>query len=290
MLAVATVDDALPPVLPFTVLDGGPLPVRPRRGRLTFRQAVAILRALVPVPATRWEQLTFPAGWLGPALPAAPAAIEPAGERGYQRSRQQLTLPWPPKWWRRRHSSARKGYGPRVVLAKGLTEAERKASKDRSLFYPGWDRERPRTRADCARVPRPCPWVSCRHHLFLDCPDVGQDPRVKLNFPGREPAELPATGSCSLDVAERASAGGYGCQTGPGGGVSLDEVGRLLGGLSLERVRQLSAIALQNARVAIMRTEHAERLVQIRYLSANQRQSGQAAGAGGHPANEGHLP
>ncbi len=27
---------------------------------------------------------------------------------------------------------------------------------------------RPKTRGECASGPRPCPWVSCRHHLYLD--------------------------------------------------------------------------------------------------------------------------
>ena len=25
--------------------------------------------------------------------------------------------------------------------------------------------DRPRTRADCLKGPRPCPWIMCRHHL-----------------------------------------------------------------------------------------------------------------------------
>src|SRR5579862_8754179 len=29
------------------------------------------------------------------------------------------------------------------------------------------DVERPRTRADCANVARPCPWVGCKHNLYL---------------------------------------------------------------------------------------------------------------------------
>lgn len=30
---------------------------------------------------------------------------------------------------------------------------------------------KPKTRADCVRGIRPCPWVSCRYHLLLDRPD-----------------------------------------------------------------------------------------------------------------------
>lgn len=41
---------------------------------------------------------------------------------------------------------------------------------------------RPRTRGDCFRLPRPCPFVGCRHHLYLD---VRRD-RVSVTFPERE--------------------------------------------------------------------------------------------------------
>lgn len=29
-------------------------------------------------------------------------------------------------------------------------------------------KQRPKTRADCANVPRPCPWAGCRYHLAVD--------------------------------------------------------------------------------------------------------------------------
>lgn len=57
--------------------------------------------------------------------------------------------------------------------------------------------ERPRTRGDCVNGPRPCPWVGCRHHLYLD---VGPQGQLYLAFPG-EPDLLTAT--CSLDVADQ---------------------------------------------------------------------------------------
>jgi hypothetical protein len=56
---------------------------------------------------------------------------------------------------------------------------------------------RPVTRGDCANVPRPCPFVSCRHHLYLDVASSGS---LILNFPDLEPADLEH--SCSLDVAD----------------------------------------------------------------------------------------
>lgn len=58
--------------------------------------------------------------------------------------------------------------------------------------------ERPKTRGDCVDGPRPCPWVSCRHHLFLDVKD---GKFIRYNFPGRDLDELSET--CALDVADR---------------------------------------------------------------------------------------
>lgn len=60
----------------------------------------------------------------------------------------------------------------------------------------GW---RPRRRADCADVPRPCPFVGCRYHLFLERTVSGH---------GRQPADLdpldiPPEQSCALDIADR---------------------------------------------------------------------------------------
>ena len=60
-------------------------------------------------------------------------------------------------------------------------------------------------------MPRPCPFVSCSHHLYLDVnPETGA---IKLNFPHLEVWEMAET--CSLDVADR-------------GGITLEEVGAIL--------------------------------------------------------------
>jgi hypothetical protein len=93
---------------------------------------------------------------------------------------------------------------------------------------PLLDHEFPATRGDCnRRAIRPCPYVGCRHHLYLDVnPENGT---IKLNFPDLEVWELPET--CSLDVAER-------------GGVTLEEVGEILN-LTRERIRQIQVMALR---------------------------------------------
>lgn len=89
------------------------------------------------------------------------------------------------------------------------------------------DYDRPRTRADCINGPRPCLFVACKHHLYLDVnPATGS---IKINFPDKEPWEL--EDSCALDVAER-------------GGITLEEVGEILN-LTRERVRQLEVEGLQ---------------------------------------------
>ncbi len=86
--------------------------------------------------------------------------------------------------------------------------------------------EAPRTRGECAEGMRPCPHVSCRHHLYLDVsPRTGA---IKLNFPDLEVWELPD--SCALDIAER-------------GGVTLEDVGAIMN-LTRERIRQVELSAL----------------------------------------------
>lgn len=101
------------------------------------------------------------------------------------------------------------------------------------LLYPPVDVARPRTRGDCAGGERPCPFVGCSQHLYLDVqPDTGS---ITLNHPGLEPWELAET--CALDVADR-------------GGCTLEEVGDIAG-VTRERIRQLEARALRRIRKTI---------------------------------------
>lgn len=93
------------------------------------------------------------------------------------------------------------------------------------------ERQRPRTRADCVAGPRPCPFVSCRHHLYLDVTPFGS---LKLNFPDKEVWELEE--SCALDVAEQ-------------GGATMARVGQLLS-VTRSRVEQLERQALAGAAAA----------------------------------------
>ena len=89
---------------------------------------------------------------------------------------------------------------------------------------------RPRTRADCASGPRPCMFISCKHHLYLDVnPATGS---IKLNFPDKEIWEMEET--CALDVADR-------------GGITLEEVGAIMN-LTRERIRQVETRGLLKLR------------------------------------------
>lgn len=112
-----------------------------------------------------------------------------------------------------------------LSVARDLT---RRALRAEAEPYP--DVERPRVRRDCEAQERPCPFVSCKHHLYLDVnPKNGT---IKVNFPDREPDEL--VESCSLDVAERSR--------------SLEAVGELMN-LTRERVRQIEVRATRRLRL-----------------------------------------
>ena len=87
---------------------------------------------------------------------------------------------------------------------------------------------RPRTRADCIDAPRPCPFVGCRHHLYLDVNE--RNGSIKFNFPDLEPEQM--LNSCSLDIADEEI----------GTGLALEDVGALMN-VTRERIRQLEAIA-----------------------------------------------
>jgi hypothetical protein len=90
--------------------------------------------------------------------------------------------------------------------------------------------DRPNTRVDCREGERPCLYVSCRYHLYLDVNPVTGS--IKINFPDKEPWELADT--CALDVAER-------------GGITLEEVGEIMN-LTRERIRQVEVSGLDKLR------------------------------------------
>ena len=114
----------------------------------------------------------------------------------------------------------------RTMSRKEMMRDRRKAAS-RGELLEVMEYDRPQTRADCISGPRPCLFVSCRYHLYLDVnPETGS---IKLNFPDKEVWDLQET--CALDVAER-------------GGVTLEEVGHIMN-LTRERIRQVEVRGLQ---------------------------------------------
>ena len=117
----------------------------------------------------------------------------------------------------------------KTIAMKRLTREELRVG---ALMYPPVDDIRPTTRAECRGEARPCPWVACKFHLYLDVnPETGS---IKINFPDLEPWDMKDT--CSLDVAER-------------GGITLEEVGEIMN-LTRERIRQVEVRGLLKLKMA----------------------------------------
>ncbi|MCD6497886.1 MAG: DNA-binding protein [Deltaproteobacteria bacterium] len=113
----------------------------------------------------------------------------------------------------------------RTIALRRLTREEIRRKEELKDF----EYEKPTTRSECRHGLRPCPFVSCKYHLYLDVKESGA---IKLNFPDLDVWELEET--CALDVAER-------------GGVTLEEVGEILN-LTRERIRQLEVRGLMKMR------------------------------------------
>jgi hypothetical protein len=141
---------------------------------------------------------------------------EPAGDAGADGELPEVSR----KVRRRRRRSRPRS---KTIAMKRLTREELRIG---ALMYPPVDIPRPTTREQCRGEVRPCPWVACKHHLYLDVnPETGS---IKINFPDLEPWELNET--CALDVAER-------------GGITLEEVGEIMN-LTRERIRQVEVRGL----------------------------------------------
>lgn len=124
------------------------------------------------------------------------------------------------------------GCDPRPIVrrARAKTIAMKRLTKEElrigALLYPERSYWRPKSRGECANVARPCPYVSCKYHLYIDVnPATGS---IKINFPDLEVWELQH--SCALDVANT-------------GGITLEEVGEILN-LTRERIRQVEVRGL----------------------------------------------
>lgn len=120
---------------------------------------------------------------------------------------------------RKRRSRAR----ARTISIRRLSKAELNRGRE---LYPETDYWKPRSRSECKDMERPCPFVSCKYHLYIDVHPVRGS--IKLNFPDLEIWEM--TETCALDVADR-------------GGITLEEVGEIMN-LTRERVRQVETAGL----------------------------------------------
>jgi len=123
-----------------------------------------------------------------------------------------------------RRSRRKRDVRARTISVKRMGKREIELGR---LLYPDVDDvARPTVRKDCGEGQRPCPFVSCTHHLYLDVsPRTGA---IKLNFPDLEVWEMKE--SCGLDVADR-------------GGTTLEEVGTIMN-LTRERIRQVEVKGL----------------------------------------------
>jgi hypothetical protein len=123
-----------------------------------------------------------------------------------------------------RRSRRKRDIRARTISVKRMTKRELELGR---LLYPDVeDVAKPRLRSECSEGERPCPFVSCKHHLYLDV--SARTGAIKLNFPDLEVWEMNET--CALDVADR-------------GGTTLEEVGAIMN-LTRERIRQVEVKGL----------------------------------------------
>jgi hypothetical protein len=111
----------------------------------------------------------------------------------------------------------------RTISVKRMTKRELEIGR---MLFPETTHWKPRNRAECIEAPRPCPFVSCQHHLYIDV--SSKTGAIKLNFPDLEVWEMGE--SCALDIADR-------------GGTTLEDVGAIMN-LTRERIRQVEVKAL----------------------------------------------
>lgn len=122
-----------------------------------------------------------------------------------------------------RRSRRKRDVRARTISVKRMTKRELEIGR---MLFPEAEYWKPRARSECLEGPRPCPFVSCKYHLYIDVsPRTGA---IKLNFPDLEVWDLGE--SCALDVADR-------------GGTTLEDVGAIMN-LTRERIRQVEVKAL----------------------------------------------
>lgn len=157
-----------------------------------------------------------------------PMYVETHGALALQAEPGQLPVPVTRE---QRRSRRKRAIRAKTISVKRMTKRELELGR---LLYPETDDARPpRTREECAGGERPCPFVSCKHHLYLDV--SARTGAIKLNFPDLDVWEMSET--CALDIADR-------------GGTTLEEVGAIMN-LTRERIRQVEVKGL--AKLAALR-------------------------------------
>ncbi len=136
---------------------------------------------------------------------------------------------------------------PRSLSGRKLTNEELDDADELRWYKP--KEVRPKLRSECINNGvRPCPFVSCAHHLFLDVRKVQRVVRsrkipreavdtIRINFPVFSPLDLEF--SCSLDEVREFP-----------DGMTLEEMGQRMN-LTRERVRQLEVAVLEKIRCTI---------------------------------------
>lgn len=153
------------------------------------------------------------------------ASVKKDAEAGEEEERESLAdaLSEPGQEERRGRRKRRSRARARTISIRRLSKAELNRGRE---LYPETDYWKPRSRSECKDMERPCPFVSCKYHLYIDVHPVRGS--IKLNFPDLEIWEM--TETCALDVADR-------------GGITLEEVGEIMN-LTRERVRQVETAGL----------------------------------------------
>lgn len=205
---------------------------QPRRDRPIDRREVCVLHGWVGLQDFQRDRHD---------LCEVPIAIEPPGFSDDDEDDDELAEPeMTPFVYVRDGDRKRRRRDPKVARPHIISRKKRPQEvpeEDADLVE--MRANRPKTRGDCADVIRPCPWVSCKHHLYLDInPRTGA---IRITFPDMEPWELKE--SCALDVAAH-------------GGITLDAVGNLMN-LSRERIRQLESPALKKLKALERHLENA---------------------------------
>jgi len=145
--------------------------------------------------------------------------VEGALARAFREEVEQEDESEPERGRRKRRTRSR----ARTISIRRLSKAELNRGREE---FPEVDYWRPQTRGECADIERPCPFVACKYHLYIDVHPVRGS--IKINFPDVDVWEMEET--CALDIADR-------------GGITLEEVGEIMN-LTRERVRQLETQGL----------------------------------------------